>query len=162
MPVDRRLRLLRFLDIVKKPLDMSTFDKRLILQKIVYLSQEMDVQLGYGYGWYSHGPYSPDLTKNAFELSNLVGSIPLSDVSFEKSAIGGMKKLLAEVDQLPEREEGYWLELLSSLHFIFKYAHPKISSETEAIDRLTKSKPGKFDDEDAKQGFKILHKYKLV
>jgi len=161
MPGDRRLQLYRFLDTVGKPLDTSTFEKRLVLQKMVYVSQEMGVRLGYGFGWYYHGPYSPGLTKDAFELENLAGSDRPSDIRLPETPIERVKKLLAEIDRLPNGE-GYWLELLSSLHFIYTYAYPKITSEEEAIERVMKSKPGKFDESDAKQGFKILHKYGLA
>jgi len=161
MQVDRRLQLLGLLDTLKKKLDISTFDKRLTLQKTVYISQEMGIPLGYSFGWYYYGPYSPGLTKDAFEL-NLVSPVGLCHISLPKTAINGVKKLVTEIDKLPKREEGYWFELLSSLHFMFRYAYPKTGSEKEAIQRLMRSKPRKFNKEDAERMFKILRKYKLV
>ncbi|MCB1125124.1 MAG: hypothetical protein KDM81_01410 [Verrucomicrobiae bacterium] len=45
---------------------MESFDDRLILQKAVYLAQQAGIPLGYHYYWYLRGPYSRELTADAF------------------------------------------------------------------------------------------------
>lgn len=47
----------------------SNFNSRLILQKTVYLMQEFDLNIGYSFSWYLRGPYSPNLTRDTYELA---------------------------------------------------------------------------------------------
>ena len=56
------------LDALQLPLCLNTFDDRMAIQKAIYLCQEAGVHLGYRYSWYLRGPYSPDLTRDAFAL----------------------------------------------------------------------------------------------
>ncbi len=50
-------------------LSVETFDERLILQKAVYLLQSAGIHMGYRFRWYLKGPYSPDMTADAFALT---------------------------------------------------------------------------------------------
>lgn len=45
---------------------IDDFDDRLILQKAIYLAQAAGVNLGYHYGWYLRGPYSPAVAEDGF------------------------------------------------------------------------------------------------
>lgn len=47
-------------------INLGEFRSRLILQKFVYLMQEFGFDLGYPFGWYIRGPYSPSLADDAF------------------------------------------------------------------------------------------------
>ena len=47
---------------------VRTFRDRLVLQKTVYLLQAFGIYLGYRFTWYLHGPYSTQLTRDAFSL----------------------------------------------------------------------------------------------
>ena len=47
---------------------LETIDDRILLQKKIYLAQDIGLPLGYGYSWYIHGPYSPDLTAAAYQI----------------------------------------------------------------------------------------------
>src|SRR6266446_6722845 len=58
------------LDALGLPLRLDLFDDRMALQKTIYLCQQAGVHLGYRYNWYLRGPYSPDLTRDAFELKS--------------------------------------------------------------------------------------------
>jgi len=64
----RQISLQLALDRASVKLDLSSFDRRLALQKLVYLFQQAGVHLGYSYNWYLRGPYSPALTEEAFNL----------------------------------------------------------------------------------------------
>ena len=57
-----------------KRLDLSTFQKRLALQKKIYLVQISGLDLRYRYNWYLHGPYCPSLTEDAFLLKDELNS----------------------------------------------------------------------------------------
>ena len=48
--------------------NLETIQDRILLQKKVYLFQDLGVSLGYGYSWYVHGPYSPDLATVAYQI----------------------------------------------------------------------------------------------
>lgn len=57
------------LDALDFRLRLETFDERMALQKTIYLCQGAGIHLGYRYNWYLRGPYSPELTRDAFELN---------------------------------------------------------------------------------------------
>jgi hypothetical protein len=62
----RQIALKLILDSLKISPGMSSFDERLALQKSIYLAQQMGVPLGYQFSWYLRGPYSKDLTSDAY------------------------------------------------------------------------------------------------
>lgn len=62
--------------------DMDTFKGRLSFQKTVYLLQYFGVYLGYDFGWYIHGTYSPALTRAGFKIRDLVKRMPEIDIRF--------------------------------------------------------------------------------
>ena len=52
------------LDELGVPTKVDTFRDRKLVQKAVYVAKAAGVDLGYTYGWYVHGPYSPALTRD--------------------------------------------------------------------------------------------------
>ena len=62
--------------------DMDTFKGRLSFQKTVYLLQSFGVYLGYDFGWYIHGTYSPALTRAGFKIRDIVKRMPEIDIRF--------------------------------------------------------------------------------
>ena len=62
--------------------DMDTFEGRLSFQKTVYLLQSFEVYLGYDFGWYLHGTYSPALTRAGFKIRDIVKRMPEIDLRF--------------------------------------------------------------------------------
>jgi uncharacterized protein YwgA len=109
-------------DALGLPMKLGTFGARLTLQKAIYLAQEAGVQLGYSFRWYLRGPYSPDLTRDAFAvtaaLSQGTGETQgwrLDDVSQQR--IPELRQHFAGITaaHLPRK-----LELLASVHFLRK------------------------------------------
>ena len=49
-------------------LKCSSIEKRLQLQKIIYLMQTKGLNLGYAFNWYKHGPYSQNLADDAYAV----------------------------------------------------------------------------------------------
>lgn len=47
--------------------EISRFEHRLIIQKVVYLLQVKGIGIGFEYSLYVRGPYSPDLTKVCYQ-----------------------------------------------------------------------------------------------
>lgn len=47
--------------------NLDSFSDRIRIQKVVYLLKQYDPDMQFGYSWYIHGPYSPELTRLLFE-----------------------------------------------------------------------------------------------
>src|SRR6266568_2180520 len=113
---------------------METFADRLRLQKIVWLMQKFDVKLGFKYSWYLHGPYSPELTRNLYEIvqSNLPEheSIAARDLA----RIDALRKVLG--DDLNSADK---LELLASIDFLRHNAGPLTKEDVRSF--LAETKP---------------------
>lgn len=163
--VEKRLgRLQTAIKLLGADLDLSTFESRLKLQKKVYLLQESGEDLGYSYGWYIHGPYSPGLTRDLFSLQELLHALKEKELDVEdqptnREAFDTAKKLIhaLETDREPLRQ----LELVSSLHFLIEHVYPKPNNPTEAIEELNASKPN-FEKEEATRAFDLLRTSGLV
>lgn len=109
---------------------IDTFNDRLLMQKSVYLAQALGVNLGYHFGWYLRGPYSPALTRDLFET--LAGS-PIDRHQLQKYTLDERssrtlsklrtlfqtqkKRIEADPDQTAFAS---WLERLASVHFVVK------------------------------------------
>lgn len=50
--------------------NFDTFNSRFTIQKVVYLLEDFGATLGFGYSWYIHGPYSPQLTHTLFKATD--------------------------------------------------------------------------------------------
>jgi uncharacterized protein YwgA len=102
--------------------DVDDFDSKVKLQKYVYLSNYFGSNLDYNFNLYIHGPYSPDLAKDYYYLSEnkTVVVEPLVDEKFFKLIEGKTIK---------------WLEIATTYKLI-KDKNPR-ESEDEII-RLVK------------------------
>jgi uncharacterized protein YwgA len=93
----------------------SDFNQRLVTQKTIYLLQAFGLYLGYLFTWYIRGPYSPNLTRDAYGLTEMYPYIP--EVKFAdseaESRFGEFLLLLKAVG----RDERSW-EILASVHFL--------------------------------------------
>ena len=120
-------RLLKRLD----KFSVGSFRDRLIFQKTVYLLQAKGVFLGYSFNWYLHGPYSPVLARDGFELSTVYEGLapyafrePKTESSFEE-----FRKFIGSNGNNPD-----WLEAAASIHFLRK-AYP-FETRNETIKRV--------------------------
>jgi uncharacterized protein YwgA len=144
--MDTRLVALKlFLDELQIPTDIETVDDRKRVQKAVYLGQLSGVDLGYRFGWYLMGPYSPALTKDYYGLAEAIAS---GDRDFEdKELQEPIQDRLRSVLPLMEVPNGVslsqedWLELVSSLHYLRKVRR---CSDDETMEILEKEKPCLF------------------
>ena len=127
---------------VKLGLDakIDSFDSRIKLQKLVYLSDSFGIPLGFGFTWYVYGPYSPQLTKIMFgkETGN---SNNITKIPNVKNIILKLKNFLG--DDIHSADK---LELITSLHYICSLYDPPSSSKSEIISTLCEEKP-KFSKE---------------
>lgn len=105
--------------------DLWSFKGRLLFQKRIYLVQALGLHLGYNFSWYIHGPYSPKLTRDGFELLPIVEELKEEPLYSNEERI--ISKFLTWIGAKREDEE--WLELISSIHFL-KNRVPSMSKDS--------------------------------
>lgn len=113
--------------------NMEFFNDRLLLQKKVFLLQELGFDLGYHFNLYLHGPYSKDLATDGYKV-NIVDEVNKEDNSENKiKAI----KILSELEKNHQKDT-IWFELLATI----LYLRNKENKNKEAIKiYLSKNKP---------------------
>lgn len=131
-----------FLDDLGIDSSIDTVDDRKRVQKAVYLGQIAHVDLGYRFGWYLRGPYSPGLTKDYYALADAVaaGEIDSHDKTLKPDLRACLRKIRPLLD--PPREVALsqedWLELLASLHFLRRVSK---FDRASAAARIRQEKP---------------------
>lgn len=124
---------------VKPVIDTLADRKR--VQKAVYLAQAAGVDLGYSYGWYLRGPYSPRLTRDYFALDEgLRSGYAAEQVRLKLPVLKALKKARPLFDVpagVPLAQED-WLELLASLRYL--QVERRLSAD-EADDIIKSEKP---------------------
>ena len=117
---------------------MDIFDDRLMLQKTIYLLKSFGFDLGYIFNWYIHGVYSPDLTKDGFELQEIYDEIPKLEIKYEpETAQTQFKKFIKFI----VNKKSNSLELASSLC----YWNNKGLSKNDTL-KVVKQKKPHFND----------------
>ncbi|NOT01004.1 MAG: hypothetical protein HOP29_10285 [Phycisphaerales bacterium] len=143
------------LDSIGQPVTLDTFDHRFTIQKKIYLTQLTGLDLAYRFGWYLRGPYSRELTRDAFRLNE---EMELGERDYEKETLSPFAR--KRVQQAPQIwankpdgiDEDDWLELLASLHYLKHIAYMGKDARREFDDvwqALIDSKPrfkGRKDD----------------
>ena len=95
--------------------DINTFEGRLVLQKTVYLLQSLGLYFGYKFSWYVHGPYSPELTREAFKIYPFFNEIPRAKFAKPQTE----KRFQDYLHFIGEkRNDADWLEQLACIHFL--------------------------------------------
>ena len=118
----------------------------------------MGVDLGYSYGWYLKGPYSPSLTRDYYELHATADE----DFAANRSLKGRVRDILDHLAHLianrpPQLSRAHWLELLASIRYLMRESG---YTEDKARDRIGLSKPhlhAQFD-----EGLAALNEYGLI
>jgi len=122
--------------------DMDDFDNRLKYQKLIYLTQNIGVGLGYGYSWYVRGPYSPALTRTLFNIRDTPGLFNQGEtITFKQE-----KEVVKRIDLLKavlgtNFDDPTYLEVLASLHYLHKTLPPSENSCQHKKERLLTIKP---------------------
>lgn len=123
--MDNRLTALaRFLEALGVDSSIDTLDDRKRVQKAVYLGQLSGVDLGYSYGWYLRGPYSPDLTRDYYHLAEevAVNEAAVGEKSLRREVVERLEQIrpmLLKPSEFPrELSQEDWLELAASYHFL--------------------------------------------
>jgi len=126
---------------------LDTIGDRILLQKKVYLAQDIGLPLGYGYSWYIHGPYSTDLTAVAYQI------IPEGFDSIEANKFKEKySKIISLVNNLESKIEKcnlhmsnvLWYELIASIAYWYKRGH---RTEDHIIEKINETKPQFTEDQ---------------
>lgn len=132
------------------------FNSRLILQKTVYLMQEFGLNRGYYFSWYIHGPYSPALTRELYDLVKTYSdTVPMKFVklSLEKRFCDFLTFIK------PIAKNHAYLEKMASIHFLFS-AYPYLSSK-EIFEKI-KAKIPEITIDEFKESKILLRNYGLL
>lgn len=143
------LELKRALGDDRFKVNINEFNGRLALQKLVFLMQNFDADLGYLFGWYLYGPYSSGLANDAFSNFDIFAflvaedkAIENIDISHYKESIDNLIAFLKESKELLNDIDFYdRLEFLASLIYLIVYEE---MAPEGALEELLKIKP-KFD-----------------
>lgn len=110
----------------------APFERRKLIQKLVYVAERVGVDLGYGYRWHIHGPYSSDLARTYYrvgdkeeqELAEKAAHLHLRPEA--KQRLADMKAVLGSAIHDPNEMEA----IASALYL-----------NTKNLDRLKRLKP---------------------
>jgi hypothetical protein len=131
--------------------DLDTFSGRVSIQKVVYLLKQFGADLRFGYNWYAHGPYSPDLTRTLFNASPEDRNATAEPTADELRIINNLRNFLGtdlySVDSL---------ELVASLiYLINRGSMYELTSKAKIISFLREKKPHFSDEQIEKAWSKI-------
>jgi hypothetical protein len=131
-----------YLDNLEIPDDITTVDDRKRVQKAVYLAQRAGVNLGYRFGWYRMGPYSPELTRDYYELAECLADGDKEHERMElrqpvRQRLRQACPLMSVPEDVDLPQEG-WLEVLASVDYLRKVR--RLDSR-KASDVLLRQKP---------------------
>lgn len=123
-------------EILNEDFNYSTFEKRLKLQKVVYLLQEMGLNVGgYSFSWYKHGPYSQSLQEDAYHSSIYIGQT----IDFTDNAKDMIERFKAIVNvQIDDYNKSQWLETLASIRYLKRHYD---LADHEVLEELVSRKP---------------------
>ncbi|MBM3292698.1 hypothetical protein FJY84_08480 [Candidatus Bathyarchaeota archaeon] len=119
----------------------------------------MGVDLGYDFGFYIYGPYSSDLTRDAFyffeqkeHAPKTISREPLSKE--EVDAIGKVNEIRMNIS--PERRADE-LELMTSILFLKSLPYLKLESFDLIYEEIQKKKPNRFNKELVEKYYKKIN-----
>jgi len=149
----RQIALKLVLDALGVPATMTSFDERLALQKTIYLAQQVGVPLGYQFSWYLRGPYSKDLTSDAYAG---LGTQTPEGWNLGPSAGAKLERFRPFINSVrlqpnPVRE----LEKLASVLFVIKTGQAP-EKDTAKIAARMKAAGKDFDQREVDGAVKIL------
>lgn len=96
---------------------VDTFEQRLKSQKIQYFAQLFGVSLQYPYNLYVHGPYSPKLANDLYEIKR-----EKIKPSSEHFVADYLEQRLAEAKKYIEGMSARQLEIVATYHWLMKVA----------------------------------------
>jgi uncharacterized protein YwgA len=117
------IRIKLFLEGLGIEFKYRTRDDLRLIQKAVYIASQANLNLGYHFGWYDMGPYSPELTTALWDLKDELEI--MEDKEYEDYILtDGLKELVLLIKplmtpQIPTMSQVDWLELLASVLYLW-------------------------------------------
>lgn len=122
-------------NLLEQELSVDTFSDRKKLQKLVYLTENFGIDLGFTFSWYVYGPYSSKLTRVMFDKDQGTSS-KLASIPNLKDKIKNLRNFLG--DDITSSDK---LELLASVHYIACIIDDPTSRKTEVFNIIGEQKP---------------------
>jgi len=119
---ERCIALKLLLDELDVPAEITSVSDRKRIQKSIYLLQPAGLDLGYRFGWYVMGPYSPALTRDYYDLAASLGEgeEDFKGMTLRGSVLRSLEKVkpLLNVPEDVPLDQAAWLELVASVHYL--------------------------------------------
>jgi len=170
---DRLKKLASFIEALERrgvyKFKISVFYNRLRLQKYVFIAKYFGVvDFGYPYNMYLHGPYSPALADDYYELANAGKDwkMYVDDKYLEEIE---KKKEFEEFVKFVENRDGKWLEVAATIlgfwESVMKYVRLGVIKKEELeekVKKLTKNRKPFATSRMIDEVFEDLKLYKLL
>jgi uncharacterized protein YwgA len=129
-----RAKLLAYLKALGLADQLGTFSGRIRAQKLFYLLKQYDKEIQFGYSWYIHGPYSPQLTRTIFNEEKVaVGELGKNEMEY----VNEIRNFLNEDLYSPDA-----LELIVSLIYVARNGDaPELGTRRGIVDFILEQKP---------------------
>ena len=108
---------------MKNPKIAKNFQTRIIIQKIIFLSKMLGINLKrYNFSLYKNGPYSPSLTADYYENNESIAALETSYhlTPNEQEIVGKIKNVILE-HPLNKYNQADLLEAVSTAYYIKHY-----------------------------------------
>ena len=158
----RQISLQLALDQTSIKLDLSSFDKRLVIQKLVYLIQQKGVHLGYSFNWYLRGPYCPGLTEDAFNLEAELRADPaiVEGWSLDPGSIEKIEAIRELWEDVRPGQLHLDLECHASVHYL--WTHGWSAKSADEISAELKRRKKDFSAQDVQRSVAKLKRHRLI
>ncbi len=130
---------------------LNSFDERKRTQKVVYMLKQFGAELQFGYNWYIHGPYSPELTRTLFNPT--------------ESDLKSTRKLTADEFQIVNKARNFLaddfysvdsLELIVSLVYLIKHGPGEGYDTKRAIVQFLRSQKPHFSNDEIETAWRKI------
>lgn len=136
--------------------DMDSFPGRRSFQKAVCLLHSFGVYLGYGFGWYLHGTYSPALTRDGLAIRYIVENVPGAKPRFKSPSTQDCYDRFKEFVE-DKKDDPALLEIGASICYLGDKRLQK-----DRILKLIENKKNDFTEEQCVLMWDELEKYGVV
>lgn len=119
--------------------EIASVNDRKRIQKAIYLAQLPGVDMGYRFGWYRMGPYSPSLTRDyyAIDEARRLGAFELGNAELRDDIVNRLDKIKGLLSVPPDLADQLgdadWLELVASLDYLQRVQRKTYDQAVEAL-----------------------------
>lgn len=116
----------------RRKVSLNSIDARIVFQKMVLIAQKLGLNMGdYEYGWYVYGPYSADLTVDAYKLASSSVRNNVPPYKFTKEEQTKIERIKRALKQEIGKMDGSKFELYGSIVFCMQTGIKDILGEIQ-------------------------------